>query len=542
MPLFCKKRYVILPQIVILELKQFKMQLQLLQSKAFVYSLVLVLLNDFILKYNFPCWLTGKLSDFAGLFVFAVFWMAFFPKRKNMIVMATAILFTWWKSPLSQPLIELWKEVIFYSIDRVIDYSDLTALMVLPLAITFCKNSSVARYQVSPVLTTLVAFFVFCSTSAIEPVLYEYPNPQIFVFHYDIDSSIVLEKELRMSDFEKDSTDWMRYKYKDKLFFQEQYYIDQHYQIKSLGDSILLVKKFTEEYYDEYVHMESNAGKVRFLDKIKNLKQYYLEDILKSKLEKINEYPEFPFTENPNGWNRPKFKFFPVSKKIIDSTFQIRTNRFGRDELLSFKNSLLDGEYTQYWNSKIVKVNGKYEAGIEKGKWDFFDSLGVKIKEEIYENGELAQTKEFLSEGDLLNKNIVTKKKVIRTHWIFLVILICLLFCSFYYFKKWYQPNKSDEEKTFVDHLLRLVLSITGGIISAIFLFYFLLMLGAFMKVFYWDLPLDLEDVLYPALFCPIFISLYLLITNRARDFLWLILWIVLVFLIFEEYQYLYSY
>lgn len=82
------------------------MQLHILQSKAFIVSLILVLLNDFILKYNFPCWLTGKLSDFAGLFVFAVFWMAFFPKKRNVIVWTTAILFTWWKSPLSQPLIE----------------------------------------------------------------------------------------------------------------------------------------------------------------------------------------------------------------------------------------------------------------------------------------------------------------------------------------------------------------------------------------------------------------------------------------------------
>lgn len=518
------------------------MQLQLLQSKAFIYALVLVLLNDFILKNSFPCWLTGKLSDFAGLFVFAVFWMSFFPKRKNTIVGVTAVFFTWWKSPLSQPLIEFWNEMMFYSIDRVVDVSDLMALLVLPLAVRFCERKRITKFRVAPNLIIGISFFVFCSTSAIEPKFYKYPNPQIYVFKCEVDSSTVLEKGLSMGDFEKDSTDWMRFKYKDKLFFHENYYNGQQYQIKSIGDSILLVKKLTEEYYDEYVHMESNAGKVRFLDRIKQLKQYYLKDILNEKLEKLAEYPEFSFTENPNGWNTPKFKFFPVSKMLIDSTFQIRTNQFGRDELLSFKNSLLDGKYTQYWNSKTIKVTGKYEAGIEQGTWEFFDSLGVKIKEEIYENGELYQTKEFLNDGEILSENMVTKKKVIRAHWIFLVLLISLLFSSFYYFKKWYEPNISKEKKTFVDHLLRLILGIAGGIISAIFLFYFLLMLGAFMKIFYWDLPLGLEDVLYPALFCPIFISLYLLITDRTKDFLWLMLWVVLIFLIFEEYQYLYSY
>lgn len=516
------------------------MQLQLLQSKAFIYALVLVLLNDFILKYNFPCWLTGKLSDFAGLFVFAVFWMVFFPKKRNVIVWTTAILFTWWKSPLSQSLIEFWNEVMFYSIDRVIDYSDLLALLVLPFAITFCKSDSVARFRVSPVLTTLISFFVFCSTSAIKPKLYEYPNPQIFAFKFEVDSSAVFEKEFYIGDFEKDSTGMMRYKNKDQLFFYQNNYRNEQLLIESISDSILLVKKLTEEYYDEYVHMKSNAGKVRFLDRIKKQKQYYFEYILNDKLEKLAEYPEFPYVENPQGWNTPKFKIFPVSKKIIDSTFQIRTNQFGIDELLSFKNSLLDGKYTQFWDSETIKINGVYKAGLEKGTWEFFDSLGVKIREEIYVDGELNQRKEFLSDGDILNKNLATKKKVIRAHWISLITLITFLFGSFYFYKKWYKPNISDEEKSAIDHLLRLGTGIVGGIVSAIFLFYFLLGIGSGVKIFYWDLPLNLEDVLLPALFCSIVIGLYLLLTDRGKDFFWLMLWVILLFLIYEEYQYLY--
>lgn len=62
----------------------------------------------------------------------------------------------------------------------------------------------------------------------------------------------------------------------------------------------------------------------------------------------------------------------------------------------------------------------------------------------------------------------------------------------------------SNEEKTVIGHILRLVSGIAGGISAAIFLFYFLLGIGSGVKIIYWDLPLNLDDVLLSALFCPI--------------------------------------
>ena len=85
-----------------------------------------------LFKYQFHNWITGKLWDFAGLIVFVLFWQVLFPKRKAVIYLITAILFVIWKSSLSDGFIELWNNHMFYAINRVIDYSDLLALLVLP--------------------------------------------------------------------------------------------------------------------------------------------------------------------------------------------------------------------------------------------------------------------------------------------------------------------------------------------------------------------------------------------------------------------------
>ncbi len=65
--------------------KENSRQLQILLSPEFLIGLLLLLMNDFVFKELFHNWLTGKLSDFAGLFIFPLFWSALFPKRKALI-------------------------------------------------------------------------------------------------------------------------------------------------------------------------------------------------------------------------------------------------------------------------------------------------------------------------------------------------------------------------------------------------------------------------------------------------------------------------
>lgn len=105
-----------------------------LLSPLFLIGLATLLLNDFYLKAEFHNFWTGKISDLAGLFVFPLFWSAFFPKRKFLIFLATAAFFVFWKSPYSQDFINAWNEHGIFRIGRTVDYSDLFALAVLPFA------------------------------------------------------------------------------------------------------------------------------------------------------------------------------------------------------------------------------------------------------------------------------------------------------------------------------------------------------------------------------------------------------------------------
>lgn len=108
--------------------------LNLLTSPLFLAGLALLLANDLLLKSLFHNALTGKLSDFAGLFVFPFFWAALAPRRRRAVYAVTALGFVFWKSPLSQPLIDAWNALGLMRIERAADATDLLALSVLPLS------------------------------------------------------------------------------------------------------------------------------------------------------------------------------------------------------------------------------------------------------------------------------------------------------------------------------------------------------------------------------------------------------------------------
>lgn len=135
-------------------------------SYGFNIALAILLLNDFILKGLYGNWLTSKLSDFAGLFVFSLFFIAFFPKYRQVVLCATGILFIFWKSPFSQPIINFWNSLSIFSIHRVVDYTDLVALLMLPLAGFYSKTVPKApALKFNPILPMLVACFAFVATS-----------------------------------------------------------------------------------------------------------------------------------------------------------------------------------------------------------------------------------------------------------------------------------------------------------------------------------------------------------------------------------------
>lgn len=137
-----------------------------LVAATYLAALLTLLANDFLLKRVYGGALTGKLSDFAGLFAFALFAGAMAPRHARAICWAVAVVFTVWKSPLSQPAIDLWNAASALQIDRVVDYSDLAALAVLPFA---AGAAAAARRAAEARGVTLwiaaVSFFAFTATS-----------------------------------------------------------------------------------------------------------------------------------------------------------------------------------------------------------------------------------------------------------------------------------------------------------------------------------------------------------------------------------------
>ena len=115
---------------------------------AYLIALAILVINDHVLKALAPGIVTGKLSDFAGLFAFAVFLCAVLPRR--IAIVAAGAFFVYWKSPWSQPLID----ALPWDAARVVDWTDLAALIVLP----FAARVRIERPRTAIATLSLVAF------------------------------------------------------------------------------------------------------------------------------------------------------------------------------------------------------------------------------------------------------------------------------------------------------------------------------------------------------------------------------------------------
>ena len=132
---------------------------------GYVVALFLLLLNDHVLKPAFPGFVTGKLSDFAGVFAFAAFFASAIPRRAATICAATGALFVWWKSPLSQTVVDA------LGLSRVVDWTDLAALIVLPFAYRLAVRKPIVWH---PALVC-VSLFAFAATS-VPRASFDIPN------------------------------------------------------------------------------------------------------------------------------------------------------------------------------------------------------------------------------------------------------------------------------------------------------------------------------------------------------------------------------
>lgn len=104
-----------------------------LLNYVFVCCLLTLLLNDHYLKHEYSNWLTGKLSDVVGIIILPLLLAFCFPRLKQHSVWVSAVLFAFWKSPLSQAPIDLYNQIAFIQTSRTVDFTDLYVLLLLPI-------------------------------------------------------------------------------------------------------------------------------------------------------------------------------------------------------------------------------------------------------------------------------------------------------------------------------------------------------------------------------------------------------------------------
>jgi hypothetical protein len=155
-----------------------------LTSIGFVLGLTILLVNDFYLKSYFGNWWTGKLSDFAGLFIFPIFWTILIPRHKDKIYLATILFFIYWKSPFSQHFIDITNQLLPFNISRTVDFSDCIALAILPLSYWYCDRQKKSYITIQPTFILVITSFSFLATSYSTDIDFK----KTYDFNYPIDT------------------------------------------------------------------------------------------------------------------------------------------------------------------------------------------------------------------------------------------------------------------------------------------------------------------------------------------------------------------
>src|ERR1051326_3847420 len=161
-----------------------KNKLNLLLHPFFIVSIILLLLNDISWKHEYHNWLTGKLSDFTGMFALPIFFYAVFSNNKKFIFICSGLFFICWKTELSEPILITVNYFLPVSISRVIDYSDLSALaMLLPAYHLREPNFSFSYRSHMIKLIAICSLFIFCHTSMIRSLYYPYRENEVRLNH-----------------------------------------------------------------------------------------------------------------------------------------------------------------------------------------------------------------------------------------------------------------------------------------------------------------------------------------------------------------------
>ena len=464
--------------------------LNILRSIGFIIGLSVLLLNDFLFKGIYGNWLTGKLSDFAGLFIFPLFWAALFPRYKKSIFLSTAILFIWWKSPLSSSFILFCQETLNYHINRVIDYSDLMALLIIPAAYYYLHLKHKLYVKLNPEIIGLIAFFAFATTSEHRPQIYFHDSPVLPVVAWEksVDTFLISEErnqELRTS------------------------YID----------STALFRTF--EIWGNRI----NGGIAAEFDTIILLRVEAIS--LFEDPKRRDDFEKIPYKTNLSEYALPALRNISNSNESLflkkPDTLSLTTNCFGNKESFSFKDSRLHGPYRQYHPNESLWISGYYVHGLEDGVWKVYFSNGRLEKEIYYHNGQ--RTKELRYNNDeVFQKEKFTSRKVfVRNNLIGLGIVVLI---GLTLFIKLLFPGSQERSRTHfgVVFLISLTPLILAKVLQAMIPFFHT---GDFFDQF--------PHLLGQAIVSIVIFQLYNIKHRSGREFLWLVTFLATLIIIYEQ-------
>lgn len=176
-------------------------------SIGFILALTILLLNDFYFKIYYGNWLTGKLSDFAGLFVFPLFWTILFPKLKDKIYFASAIIFIYWKTVYSETLLEIINQLSIIKLNRVVDLTDLLALLILPFSYSYHHKGNKNFITINPIFIVILTSFSFIATSYDSEI--EYKNEYTFDFPIDTLKTKIYYLKTISNQYEKEKENYI---------------------------------------------------------------------------------------------------------------------------------------------------------------------------------------------------------------------------------------------------------------------------------------------------------------------------------------------
>ncbi|MBX2924303.1 MAG: hypothetical protein KF746_19030 [Chitinophagaceae bacterium] len=277
----------------------------LIINPFFITGLALLILNDLYLKQQYGNFLTGKLSDFAGLLAFPMFIAAVFPRSKQWICLVTGAGFIFWKSPLSNPVIDAINLLPFVTIGRVIDYADYTALPVLWVSHHLIHRHLITKSCAAWVFPAMraallaISFVAFCATSMVRPA--EMPQGTIYIgkkYRIKMSMDAVIQSikawGYNCDFYPADSTAnnnpsyhrTMSYYQTDNVILQDQY--------GSLPDTILNIKYTLHEIKPNKTQIEivnitlPKEGQIQNWRRLKTLSKYYRKMVKSGFIEKID--------------------------------------------------------------------------------------------------------------------------------------------------------------------------------------------------------------------------------------------------------------